>query len=112
MTVDLASLFAADHAVSQSELSEAISFLGNKTRAAFSVSNALVGDIPAGESGEIDGFSDELTGQIVVLVSECPYRPAVGQKIRLASGRVVRIRQVSDDPSGVTYPIQAGPEHG
>ena len=107
-----ATLFAADHAVSQSELSESVEFLRYRGAAGFTVAQAIRGDLPIGERHEIDGDLDDLTGPIVVLASECSYRPSIGQRVKLESGRVVRVRTVIDDPSGVTYSIMVEAEHG
>jgi hypothetical protein len=110
----VSSLFAADHAVSQSELSESVTFMGYKSRAAFTVARALVGDFPNAERNEVDGILEELTAPVIVLVSECAYKPQIGQRVQLndRSNQIVRVYAVIDDPAGVTYPIQVRQEHG
>ena len=109
MAVDLTSLFAKDHAYSQGELASAAVFRGVKNKASFTIAKAIVGEIPVAENGRIDGLLDDLSAPMVVLVSECPYRPFIGQRVTV-NGRTVSVKQVSDDPSGVTYPLQVGPE--
>lgn len=113
MSVDLSSLFTADHLASQSENAQTVTFrkMGrSSTYPAFTVTSAIVGDLQLGENGQIDGLSDTFTTPLIVLRSECPYMPQRGQKVVLASGQVCTIQDVTDGADGVTYPITLVPD--
>jgi hypothetical protein len=109
--VDFTSLFTADHAVAQNEHSQSVLFRAiGRGRAPFTVADAIVGDVEESEQGKIDGLLESFSTPMVVLRSQCPYRPIQGQKIVLASGRVCSIVSVNDGSDGITYPIMLRPE--
>jgi len=103
-------IFEADIAEASGDLCERITFNGDRRRAPFSVIDALVGDVPVSESGRLDGDLDVLTVSIVVRKSASARAPFIGELVTLASGRKVRIRSISEDPSGAAYPIEATAE--
>jgi len=108
MPVDFSSLFTADHAAAQREHSQSVTFRAigrSRQHPEFTVTSAIVGDLNVGEQGEIDGQLDSFSSSMIVLRSECLYKPQHGQKVQLASGRVVEIDQVMETTDGVTYPI-------
>lgn len=73
-----------------------------RTRAGFTVTDAIVGDIPRGERGEIDGIVGEETCRILLVPASCPYKPEVGQ-ILTTGGVRLRIKTPLDDATATAY---------
>jgi hypothetical protein len=113
VTVNLfISLAAADHAIGQTECSQAVTFLRmgrSRSWAEFTVASAVVGDTRLAETGRVDGLLDDFSIQCVVLISDCAYKPNIGQKARLESGKVCVVQAVTEG-DGATYLIELRPE--
>lgn len=112
MDVDLAEMIAGDMSEGPgADIGVSVLFekSNKRNRQAFTVANVPVSGIPYAESGKIDVDLENWTAQAVVNVSDCLYRPDVGQTVTISGGLRCRIQRCQPDPTGAVYAIELEP---
>lgn len=97
-----ATMLDRDMGAMAADLPQTLQILRHASLAAYSVADALVGEIVRAEKGDIDGIMGEDTCRIVLRVASCSYQPVVGQRV-MSGTRTMRIKSVTDDPTATAY---------